>query len=374
MGMLATPGLAGVIVGHTAVSTVEEGGDGLFYRGYDVAELARETSFEEVAHLLIYDELPRAERLAQYHMQLTGQRGLPDPLKRILEQLPRDAHPMDVVRTAVSALGCVEPETSAREVQSIAARLLAVLPSMLLYWHHFHRRGVRIQTDTEASDIASHFLCLLHGRLPQELTRKTVDASLILYAEHEFNASTFNARVTTSTLSDVYSALTSAIGTLRGPLHGGANEAAMELLAEFSSPDEAEREIMQRLRGKKLIMGFGHRVYKRRDPRSDIIKDYARRLAEANGRQVLFAISERIEQVMRQEKGLFPNLDFYSASAYHLCGIPTSLFTPLFVVSRMSGWIAHIMEQRRDNKLIRPLAEYRGPPPRPVMPLRERSP
>ncbi|MGH8615110.1 MAG: citrate/2-methylcitrate synthase [Gammaproteobacteria bacterium] len=374
METLAAPGLAGVVVGYTAVSTVEESGDGLFYRGYDVGGLARETSFEEVAHLLIYHELPTAKQLATYRMQLTRQRGLPDPLKSILERLPRDAHPMDVVRTAVSALGCLEPETPVRKAQSVADRLLAVLPSMFLYWHHFHTRGVRIQTDTEAPDIASHFLCLLHGRLPQELIRKTVDASLILYAEHEFNASTFNARVTTSTLSDVYSALTSAIGTLRGPLHGGANEAAMELLAEFSSPDEAEREIMHRLRGKKLIMGFGHRVYKRRDPRSDIIKDYARRLAESKGRQDLFAISERIEQVMRREKGLFPNLDFYSASAYHLCGIPTSLFTPLFVVSRTSGWIAHIMEQRQDNKLIRPLAEYRGPPPRALVPLRERGP
>ncbi|MGH6636057.1 MAG: citrate/2-methylcitrate synthase, partial [Gammaproteobacteria bacterium] len=324
--------------------------------------------------LLIYHELPTAEQLATYRMRLTRQRGLPDPLKGILEQLPSDAHPMDVLRTAVSALGCLEPETPVRKAQSVADRLLAVLPSIILYWHHFHSCGIRILTDTEALDIASHFLWLLHGRLPDELSRKTVDASLILYAEHEFNASTFNARVTTSTLSDVYSALTSAIGTLRGPLHGGANEAAMELLAEFSSPDEAEREIMHRLRGKKLIMGFGHRVYKRRDPRSDIIKAHARRLAEAMGRPDLFAISERIEQVMRREKGLFPNLDFYSASAYHLCGIPTSLFTPLFVVSRTSGWIAHIMEQREDNKLIRPLAEYRGPPPRALVPLRERGP
>ncbi|MGH8657008.1 MAG: citrate/2-methylcitrate synthase [Gammaproteobacteria bacterium] len=374
METLAAPGLAGVVVGYTAVSTVEENGDGLFYRGYDVGDLARETSFEEVAHLLIHHELPTAEQLATYRIQLTRQRGLPDPLKSILEQLPQDAHPMDVVRTAVSALGCLEPETPARGAQSVADRLLAVLPSMFLYWHHFHSRGVRIQTATEAPDIASHFLCLLHGRLPEDLIRKTVDASLILYAEHEFNASTFNARVTTSTLSDVYSALTSAIGTLRGPLHGGANEAAMELLAEFSSPDEAEREIRHRLRGKKVIMGFGHRVYKRRDPRSDIIKEYARHLAEAKGRQDLFAISERIEQVLRREKGLFPNLDFYSASAYHLCGIPTSLFTPLFVVSRTSGWIAHIMEQRQDNKLIRPLAEYRGPPPRALVPLRDRGP
>ncbi|HXG51737.1 MAG TPA: 2-methylcitrate synthase [candidate division Zixibacteria bacterium] len=366
-------GLEGVIAGRTAVATVEKEGTGLSYRGYSIYDLAEHASFEEVAYLLIYGRLPDARALAEYQKNLIALRALPAPLKTVLEQIPASAHPMDVMRTGCSALGAMEPEGPDRDQIAIANRLTACFSSMLLYWHHFAVRGERIETETDDDSTAGHFLHLLHRRKPDELTRRAVDVSLILYAEHEFNASTFTARTITSTLADFYSAVTGAIGALRGPLHGGANEAAMELIERFSSPDEAERAVLQMIREKKLVMGFGHRVYKVRDPRSDVIKRWAQRLASACGDERLYPVSERIEQVMRREKNLFPNLDFYSASAYRFCGIPTQFFTPLFVIARITGWAAHIFEQRADNRLIRPNAEYIGPESRPFVPLSRRG-
>jgi 2-methylcitrate synthase len=365
-------GLAGVIAGRTAIATVGKEGKGLTYRGYSIYDLAEHSSFEEVAYLLIYGRLPSREELNSYKKTLAGLRGLPQSLKTVLEQIPGDIHPMDVMRTGCSMLGTLEPEGAGRNQIAIANRLTACFSSMLLYWHHYGSSGKRINTETDDDSSAGHFLHMLHQKKPDELHRRAVDVSLILYAEHEFNASTFTARTITSTLPDFYSAVTGAIGALRGPLHGGANEAAMELIQQFSAPDEAEKGVLQMMAEKKLIMGFGHRVYKISDPRSDVIKAWARKLAEAHGDRRLYPISERIEQVMRREKKLFPNLDFYSASAYHFCGIPTPMFTPLFVVARITGWSAHIIEQRSDNRLIRPNADYIGPEPRPFVPIANR--
>ncbi len=368
-----TMGLAGVVAGRTALSTVGKEGCGLTYRGYSIEDLAAQATFEEVAWLLLRGELPTSQQLTDYRGRLQSLRELPAGLKAVLEQLPDTAHPMDVLRTGCSALGCLEPESSTSGTFDVVDRLLATFPSMLAYWHWFQTKTMRIETHSEEASIAGHFLHLLHGQRPSALHRQAFDASLILYAEHEFNASTFTARVVTSTLSDFYSAITGAIGTLRGPLHGGANEAAFDLINEFASPDDAERGLMGMLARKEKIMGFGHRVYRDCDPRSPIIQQWAKRLADEVGDMRLYPVSERIEAVLRREKKLFPNLDFYSASAFHFLGIPTLFFTPLFVFSRTAGWAAHILEQRSENRLIRPTADYIGPELRAFVPLEARK-
>lgn len=368
-----TGGLAGVVAGQSAICTVGVGGVGLTYRGYSIHDLAAQASFEQVAYLLIYENLPTQTELTQFQNDLARQRNLPDSLKRILEELPEDSNPMDVLRTGCSALGCIEPETIGHDQYAIAKRLLACFPSILLYWYQYHLRGAKIDLETDDETIAGYFLHLLHGKKPDELHRRALDVSLILYAEHEFNASTFAARVTAATLSDIYSCLVSAIGTLRGPLHGGANEAAMRLIERFETPADAEATVREMLANKALIMGFGHRVYTTSDPRSDIIKSWSKKLAEDAKNTIVYPVSERIEKLMWEEKNLFPNLDFYSASAYYFCDIPTSMFTPLFAAARVSGWVAHIIEQRQDNKLIRPTSEYIGPAPKKYVPIAERN-
>lgn len=365
-------GLAGVSAGQTAISTVGEG-HSLCYRGYLIDDLAQRASFEEVAFLLLRGTLPTASQLDQFRTQLQSQRALPKELCGILEQLPAKSHPMDVLRTGCSVLGCLEPESDVSQQDAIAVRLLATFPGMLLYWYHFHQRGVRIDTTSGAESIAEHFLWLLHGHQVDPLWIRVMDVSLTLYAEHEFNASTFAARVTIATRSDFYSAITSAIGALRGPLHGGANEAAMELIDRYNNPAEAEAGLLQALEKRELIMGFGHRVYKTCDPRSNIIKVWSKKLAEAVGDDRLYVVSERIEQVMWDRKKLFPNLDFYSASAYRFLGIPTPMFTPIFVCSRITGWAAHVFEQRANNRLIRPNADYVGPEQQEFLPISQRA-
>lgn len=373
MTAVKTGGLAGIVVGDSAICTVGKEGMGLNYRGYSIDDLAEYATFEEVAYLLIYGALPTESQLRQYERALAEHRELPTPLRSVLEQLPADCHPMDVLRTGCSVMGALYPESKVNDPFTDANRLLAAFPSVLLYWYHFSSAGTRIETQTDEPSLAGHFLHLLHGASPSELTRRAVDVSLILYAEHEFNASTFTARVAASTLSDLYSAVTAAIGTLKGPLHGGANEAAMELIESFGNPDEAEAGLLEMLAQKKLIMGFGHRVYRISDPRSDIVQQWALKLCERNGAMWLYRVAERIEQVMRREKGLFPNLDFYSAVAYNQCGIPTPMFTPVFVLSRVTGWSAHIFEQRANNKLIRPSSNYTGPEPRAFVPIEQRT-
>ncbi|OHB86461.1 MAG: 2-methylcitrate synthase [Planctomycetes bacterium RBG_16_64_12] len=367
-----TGGLAGVVAGRTAICTVGKEGSGLTYRGYSIHDLAQRAGFEEVAYLLLYGELPSREELDQYQQRLVELRSLPQKLKPVLEQLPSTAHPMDVLRTGCSALGCLEPERRFADQQEIADRLLAVFPAIVLYWYHYAHHGRRIDTATGQSTLAGHFLELLHGEPPAELHCRAMDVSWILYAEHEFNASTFAARIAASTLADFYSTITAAIGTLRGPLHGGANEAALEFIQRFRDPDEAERGVLEALARKELIMGFGHRVYRTSDPRTATIKSWAERLARQVGDERLYPVSERIEAVMWREKRLFANLDFYSASTYHLLGIPRPMFTPVFVFSRVSGWAAHVIEQRGDNRLIRPNADYVGPENRPYVPIEQR--
>lgn len=368
-----TGGLAGVVAGQSAICTVGVGGVGLNYRGYSIHALAAQASFEEVAYLLIYKTLPTQAALTQFQAALAQQRNLPDKLKQMLELLPKQSHPMDVLRTACSALGSLEPESIEHDQYAIATRLLACFPSILLYWYHYHLSGTKLELETDDQTVAGYFLHLLHNKEPDELHRRALDVSLILYAEHEFNASTFAARVTAATLSDMYSCLVSAIGTLRGPLHGGANEAAMALIERFETPAEAEAGVREMLMQKKLIMGFGHRVYTTSDPRSDIIKHWSKKLADYAKDTRLYPVSERIEKLMWDERKLFPNLDFYSAPAYHFCGIPTALFTPLFAIARVSGWSAHVMEQREHNKLIRPTSEYIGPSARTYVPIAERN-
>ncbi len=366
-------GLEGVIVGDTAISTVGKEGVGLTYRGYTIEDLARHASFEEVAYLLLYGRLPTADELHGYQKKLSQQRALPAALKTVLELMPATAHPMDVLRTGCSFLGTLEPESAQNLPRDVANRLLACIPSMLLYWYHFHQTGIRIETDSFEESIAGYFLSLLYQQKPLEEFRRAFDVSLVLYAEHEYNASTFAARVTTSTESDFYSAIVSGIGTLRGPLHGGANEAAMDLIQQFKTPEEAEKKVREMLAQKVKIMGFGHRVYKISDPRSDIIKIWSKKLSKTAKDGYLYAVSEAIEHVMRQEKKLFPNLDFYSATTYHFCSIPTYLFTPIFVLARITGWSAHILEQRANNRLIRPEANYVGPDERSFPPLESRG-
>jgi 2-methylcitrate synthase len=365
--------LSGVAVGQTAISTVGNEGGGLHYRGYSIGDLAEHSTFEEVAYLVLHGELPNQSDLHEFQKKLIARRGLPAALRVVLEQLPGDAHPMDVLRTGCSALGTMEREEGSRDAMQIAMRLLALFPSMLLYWFQFQKDGRRIDTETDAPSIAAHFLQLLHGHPASPQQTRALDVSLILYAEHEFNASTFACRVVAGTLSDFYSAVTAGIGALRGPLHGGANEAAMAVIEQYRSPDSAEAGVREMLAQKKVVMGFGHPVYTSSDPRSDIIKSWSKKMSAGNPESHLYDVSERIESLMKREKNLFPNLDFFSASAYHFLGIPTPMFTPIFVIARISGWSAHIIEQRAANRLIRPSAEYIGSAPRAFVPIAERK-
>jgi len=365
-------GLRGQVAGRTALSTVGVEGSGLTYRGYDIKDLAEHCIFEEVAHLLLKGHLPNREELDAYQQRLRARRALPAPLAEALERIPASAHPMDVLRTGVSMLGTLETEQDFSEQDDVADRILALLPAIVCYWYRYSHDGVRIDTDVDADSIAGHFLRMLHGEQPDPVHEQAMHVSLILYAEHEFNASTFTARVCASTLSDMHSCITGAIGTLRGPLHGGANEHAMGMIEQWKSPDEAEREILGKLERKEKIMGFGHAVYRESDPRNAIIKDWAKRLAETVGDTVLYPVSERCEEVMWREKKLFCNADFFHASAYRFMGIPTKLFTPIFVMSRHTGWAAHVFEQRADNRIIRPSAEYTGEELRPVPAIDER--
>ncbi len=371
--VLSGAGLRGQVAGKTALCTVGKEGAGLTYRGYDVRDLAENCEFEEVAYLIFFGELPSKAQLATYKAKLKTLRGLPQALKTVLENIPKDAHPMDVMRTGASMLGNLETETSFAQQQDATDRLLAVFPSIITYWYRFSHDGVRIETETDDDSIGSHFLHLLNGEKPKALHAQTMNVSLILYAEHEFNASTFTARVCASTLSDMHSCVTAAIGSLRGPLHGGANEAAMDMIEGFTSPDQAEAEMMAKLARKDKIMGFGHAIYKENDPRNGIIKQWSEKLAADVGDTVLYPVSVRCEEVMWREKKLFCNADFFHASAYHFMGIPTKLFTPIFVISRLTGWAAHVMEQRADNRIIRPSAEYTGPELRKVVPIAQRG-
>ena len=372
-GSKKSGGLAGVTAGKTELCTVGKEGAGLTYRGYDIYDLVDGAGFEEVAYLLLRGKLPNRAELDAYVAKLKTLRGLPDDLKKVLELIPADSHPMDVQRTGVSFLGNIEPEGDFSNQADTADRLLACLPSMLLYWHRFHTDGTRIDTETDDDSVAGHFLHLLHDEVPSELHRKCLDTTLILYAEHEFNASTFTGRVITGTLSDMHSAITGAIGALRGPLHGGANEAAMALIEQYADAEEATAGIHRKLANKELIMGFGHRVYTTSDPRNAVNKRMSRALAEEQGDMTLYEVSEAIEKVMWDEKKLFANADFFAASVYHFMGIPTYLFTPIFVCSRITGWAAHVMEQRADNKLIRPAADYVGPGLQKFIPLDQRQ-
>ena len=370
---LTGAGLRGQVAGETALCTVGKTGTGLTYRGYDITDLAENTCFEEVAHLILKGALPTQSELDAYRAKLKGLRSLPPALKEVLERIPASAHPMDVMRTGCSMLGNLETEQDFSQQEDAADRLLAVFPSIINYWYRFSHDGVRIDEATDDDSIAGHFLHTLLGEAPSELHETVMNVSLILYAEHEFNASTFTARVCASTLSDMHSCITGAIGSLRGPLHGGANEAAMELIEKFDSVDAAVEGLKGMLERKEKIMGFGHAIYSTSDPRNAIIKKWSEKLAESVGDTVLYPVSCAVETLMWDEKKLFPNADFFHASAYHFMGIPTKLFTPIFVCSRLTGWAAHVMEQRSNNRIIRPSAGYIGAEPRAVTPIAERG-
>lgn len=370
---LSGAGLRGQSAGETALCTVGQTGSGLTYRGYDVKDLSANATFEEVAYLLLKGKLPNQAELDAYKTKLKGLRDLPQALKDVLERIPADAHPMDVMRTGCSMLGNLETEKSFDEQQEATDRLLAVFPGLINYWYNFSHNGKRINENTDADTLAEQFLWTLHDKKPSDLHVQVMQASLILYAEHEFNASTFTARVCASTLSDLHSCITGAIGSLRGPLHGGANEAAMDMIENWKSPEEAEKEIMGMLERKDKIMGFGHAIYRTSDPRNAIIKEWSEKLSKDVGDTVLYPVSAKVEEVMWREKKLFCNADFFHASAYHFMGIPTKLFTPIFVCSRLTGWAAHVFEQRANNRIIRPSADYTGPEPREVTPISERD-